>query len=471
MTTLPDSRNRMSARLRMTLFILLGAQFMLSVDFSILNVALPQIGSGVGISSDDLPWVASAYALPAAGFTLLFGRIADLFGRRRLFLAGIVLLTVASVLGGIADSGAPLLTARVLQGLSTAIAAPAALSLLITSFSEGAMRERVLGLNGALLSGGFTVGALVGGTLVGLLSWRWAFLINVPVAVAILIATPRLIADSRAPEKVRLDVPGAVSVTAGLLAFTYGIIDKSLLIGAIGVVLLGVFWAIELRAPAPLASVRILKRPSVKWGNFAGIVVFSMESALIFLMTLYLQDVLHYAPLITGLIFGVPGLAAVAAGVVAGRAIGRFGTRNVLSVGLAVQGLATAPLILLSDDRVMLAVLLPALFISFFGHVTSIVAYTVTATSGLPDSEQGLATGLAALSQQVAVTIGIPILSAVAATRTVQLDGIRLALLVDVVITLVAVALIWAGLRTRSEAVPAAAAGPQVEVGEQAASR
>ncbi|MER5351248.1 MFS transporter [Kitasatospora sp. NPDC002551] len=471
MTTLPDSRNRMSTRLRMTLFILLGAQFMLSVDFSILNVALPQIGSGVGISSDDLPWVASAYALPAAGFTLLFGRIADLFGRRRLFLAGIALLTVASVLGGVADSGAPLLTARVLQGLSTAMATPAALSLLTTSFSEGAMRERVLGLNGALLSGGFTVGALVGGTLVGLLSWRWAFLINVPVAIAILISTPRLIADSRAPEKVRLDVPGAVSVTAGLLAFTYGIIDKSLLIAAIGVVLLGVFWAIELRAPAPLASVRILKRPSVKWGNFAGLVVFAMESALIFLMTLYLQDVLHFAPLTTGLIFGVPGLAAVAAGVIAGRAIGRFGTRTVLTAGLSVQGLATAPLILLGTDRVMLAVLLPALFIGFFGHVTSIVAYTVTATSGLPDSEQGLATGLAALSQQVAVTIGIPVLSAVAATRTVQLDGIRLALVVDVVVTLLAVALVWFGLRTRSEALPKAAADPQFEVGEQVASR
>ncbi|MER7706422.1 MFS transporter [Kitasatospora sp. NPDC097605] len=461
----------MSTRLRLTLFILLGAQFMLSVDFSILNVALPQIGSGVGMSSDDLPWVASAYALPAAGFTLLFGRIADLFGRRRLFLAGITLLTVASVLGGIADTGGPLLTARVLQGLSTAMAAPAALSLLTTSFSEGAMRERVLGLNGALLSGGFTVGALVGGTLVGLLSWRWAFLINVPVAIAILIATPRLIADSRAPEKVRLDVPGAVSVTAGLLAFIYGIIDKNLLIAAAGVVLLGVFWAIELRAPAPLASVRILKRPTVKWGNFAGLVVFAMESALIFLMTLYLQDVLDFAPLTTGLIFGVPGLAAVAAGVIAGRAIGRWGTRTVLTVGLSVQGLATAPLILLGTDRVMLAVLLPALFISFFGHVTSIVAYTVTATSGLPDSEQGLATGLAALSQQVAVTIGIPILSAVAASRAVQLDGIRLALAVDVIVTLLAVGLVWFGLRARSEALPAAVTDPQVEVGEQAVSR
>ncbi|OKI99852.1 MFS transporter [Kitasatospora sp. CB01950] len=467
MTEPSVSSGRLSTRLRLTLFVLLGAQFMLSVDFSILNVALPQIGSGVGISAGDLPWVASAYALPAAGFTLLFGRIADLFGRRRLFLAGISLLTVASVLGGLSDSGSLLLAARVLQGLSTAMAAPAALSLLTTSFSEGAMRERVLGLNGALLSGGFTVGALVGGTLVGLLSWRWAFLINVPVAVAILVATPRLIADSRAPEKVRLDVPGAVSVTAGLLAFTYGVIDRSVWIAAVGVLLLGVFWAVELRAPAPLASVRILKRPSVKWGNFAGLVVFSMESALIFLMTLYLQDVLHFAPLTTGLIFGVPGLAAVAAGVVAGRAIGRYGTRSVLTVGLLVQGLATAPLVLLGTDRVMLAVLLPALFVGFFGHVTSIVAYTVTATSGLPDSEQGLATGLAALSQQVAATIGIPVLSAVAALRVVQLDGIRLALAVDVAVTLVAVGLVWVGLRVRSggSGAGADAVAPVVEVG------
>lgn len=460
----------MSARLKLTLFVLLGAQFMLSVDFSILNVALPKIGSGVGMSQSDLPWVASAYTLPAAGFTLLFGRIADLFGRRRLFLTGVALLAVASILGGFADSAGLLLTARVLQGFSTAMAAPAALSLLITSFSEGAMRDRVLGLNGALLSGGFTVGALVGGTLVGLLSWRWAFLINVPVALVILIATPRLIADSRAPEKVRLDLPGAVTVTGGLLAFIYGVIDKNIAIAAIGVVLLGVFWAIELRAPAPLASVRILKRPTVKWGNFAGFLVFAMESALIFLMTLYLQNVLHLAPLTTGLIFGVPGLAAVAAGVIAGRAIGRFGSRTVLVVGMAAQSLATAPLLLVGTDRVMLAVLIPALFIGFFGHVTSIVAYTVTATSGLPDSEQGLATGLTALSQQVAVTLGIPVLSAIAATRTVELDGIHLALAVNVIVTLVATAFIWFGLRPRVGQPVAAAPEAQLAVGEEATS-
>jgi MFS family permease len=162
----------MSGRQRLVLYLLLGSQFMLSVDFSIWNVALPQVGAAAGLEVSSLAWVATAYALPAAGFTLLFGRVADLVGRRRLFLIGIALLAVSSVLGGFADSAAVLLTARTLQGLATAIATPAALSLLTTSFPEGPVRDRVLGLNGALLSGGFTAGALLGGVLVGVLRLR-----------------------------------------------------------------------------------------------------------------------------------------------------------------------------------------------------------------------------------------------------------------------------------------------------------
>jgi MFS family permease len=191
---------------------------MLSVDFSILNVALPDVGAGVGLGLTWLPWVASAYALPAAGFTLLFGRLADLFGRRRLFLVGMVLLTVASLLGGFATTPRVLLTARALQGLSTAMSIPAALSLLTTTFEEGPARDRVLGLNGALLSGGFTIGALLGGTLVSLLSWRAALFINVPVAVLILALTPFLIPETRIPDRTKLDAVGAVAVTGGLLA-------------------------------------------------------------------------------------------------------------------------------------------------------------------------------------------------------------------------------------------------------------
>ncbi|MGI8331691.1 MFS transporter [Actinomadura scrupuli] len=464
-TTLPP---RFSGRQRLILFVLLGAGFMLSVDFSILNVALPEVGAGVGLDVTGLPWIASAYALPAAGCALLFGRMGDLFGRRRLFLSGVVLLTGASLLGGFASGPETLLAARALQGFATAMAIPAALSLLTTTFTEGATRDRVLGLNGALLSGGFTVGALVGGTLVSLMSWRAAFFINVPVAVVILLLTPFLIRESSLPDRVKLDLPGAVTVTGGLLAVIYGVIEKNIPSGVAGVLLLAAFWVIELRSPAPLAPVRILKRPTVKWGNYAGLVVFTMETAMIFLMTLYLQSILHFSPLITGLIFGVPGLAAVAAGVIAGRFIGRFGSRTVLAVGMSVQGLATLPLVFLGADRVALAVLVPALFIGFFGHVTSIVAYTVTGTSGLPEEEQGLATGLTSMTQQVAITVGIPILSSVAATQSGELTGIHLALSVNVAVTLASVVFIWFGLRPRGERRPAPAAVPVPKEAEEA---
>ncbi len=469
MTTDPTPPPRIGRRERLVLFVLLGAGFMLSVDFSILNVALPQVAAGVGLGLTGLPWITSAYALPAAGFTLLFGRMADLFGRRRLFLSGIALLTGASLLGGFASDAGTLLTARVLQGFATATATPAAMSLLTSTFAEGAMRARILGLNGALLSGGFTVGALVGGSLVSLLSWRAAFFINVPVAVAILLLTPGLIGESSLPDRVRPDLPGAVTGTGGLLALVYAVIERSGPWAVAGVLLLAAFWVIERRSPAPLAPVGILKRPTVKWGNFAGLVVFSMETAMIFLMTLYLQNVLGFSPLATGLIFGVPGLAAVGAGVVAGRAIGRFGSRAVLTAGLSVQGLATLPLVFLGADRLALAVLVPALFIGFFGHVGAIVAYTVTGTSGLANEEQGLATGLTSMTQQVAVTVGIPLLSAVAATQGAELTGIRLALGVNVAVTLVSVALIRFGLRPRGEDLRAAV--PEKVGGRLAGSR
>ena len=451
----PASAPRIGGRELLTLLVLLGAGFMFSVDFSILNVALPDVGAGVGLGPTGLPWVASAYALPAAGFTLLFGRIADLFGRRRLFLSGVVLLIGASLLGGFATNSEMLLTARALQGFATAMAIPASLSLLTTTFAEGSTRDRVLGLNGALLSGGFTIGALVGGTLVSLLSWRSAFFINVPVAVAILVLTPALIKESSLPDRVKLDLPGAVTVTGGLLAVIYGVIEKNVPSVVGGALLLALFWLIELRSAAPLAPVRILRRPTVKWGNYGGLVAFTMEPAMIFLMTLYLQRILGFSPMTTGVIFGIPGLAAVAAGVNAGRVIGRFGTRRVLVGGLSVQALATLPLVFVGADRWALAILIPALFVGFFGHVTAIVAYTVTGTSGLPDAEQGLATGLTSMTQQVAITIGIPLLSSVAATQSVELTGIHLALTVNVAVTLVSVVLIWFGLRPRGgERVP-----------------
>ncbi|MEV7041277.1 MFS transporter [Amycolatopsis sp. NPDC051061] len=432
---------RFTPKQRTALVVLLGAGFLLSIDFSILNVALPQVGAGVGLDVGALPWVSTAFVLPAAGFTLVCGRLADLLGRRRLFRSGMALLIAGSLLGGFAASPELLLTARALQGFATAMTLPAALSLLTTTFAEGAGRDRVLGLNGALLSGGFTVGALAGGTLVDLLSWRAAFFVNVPVAVAILIAS-RVVAESTRPGRTRPDLPGAVTVSGGLLALVYAVIASSLVAAIAAVVLLTAFAVVERRAPAPLVPPRILARRTVKWGNFGGLVLFAVEPAVIYLTTLYLQRVLGLSPLVTGLVFGVPGLASVVAGVLAGRAIGRFGSRVLLAAGLVVQALATLPLVFLGPDRTALLILIPALFVGFFGHVSAIVAFTVTATSGLPDEEQGLATGLTSMTQQVGITVGIPVLSAVAG-----LGGTRLALGVAVAATLASVVLITVKLK------------------------
>ena len=222
----------------------------------------------------------------------------------------------------------------------------------------------------------------------------------------------------------------------------FGITEWSLLALIVGLALLALFFRIERRAAVPLVAIEMLVRPSVRWGNFAALIIFSMEAGLVFLVTLYIQDVLHFGPLETGLIFGVPGLASVVAGIVAGRIIARRGARIVLLAALLVQGGMTAPLILLTTQPIWLWLLIPALFGGFFGHITAVVAATVTATSEVADTNKGVATGLIATSQRVAVTIGIPILAAVMAIRADLLAGIHLALAADVALTLAAVAMI-----------------------------
>ncbi|MCH8684423.1 MFS transporter [Pedomonas mirosovicensis] len=448
----------MTARQRLVAVLLLGTNFMLSVDFSILNIALPEVGRAVGLNVANLPWVTTAFALPAAGLSLLFGRLGDLYGRRRMFLAGLTLLAVASLLGGISTGPFTLLAARSLQGTAAAMTAPAALSLLITTFADRRQRERVLGWNGMLLSAGFTVGALLGGTLVGMLSWRWAFLINVPVAILILALAPFLIAARGSSDRVPLDVPGAASVTLGLLALVFAITDRSLLALVAGMILLTLFILIEQRTTMPLIAIGMLARPAVRWGNLAALAIFSMEAGLIFLMTLYLQDVLHLPPSTAGLIFGVPGLASVAAGIVAGRIIGRHGARSVLLAALLVQGGLTAPLTLLGNAPIWLWLLVPALFVGFLGHITAVVAATVIATSQASEADAGLLTGLVTTSQRIAVTVGIPALGAVMGLSADLLTGIRVALAANAIFTAAAVVLIGLGLR--GERLPAPAAAP-----------
>lgn len=443
----------MTAHQRLVVVLLLSANFMLSADFSILNIALPEVGRAVGLEVNEFPWVATAFALPAAGLSLLCGRLGDLYGLRRMFVLGLALLAGSSLLGGIATGPALLLAARALQGVATAMTGPAALALLITSFADERQRARVLGLNGALLSGGFTFGALVGGLLVGVLSWRWAFLINVPIALLILALTPFTVPAARPHRGVRLDIPGAVSVTLGLLAIVFGFTEQSLPALGAGLALLALFVRIERRALAPLVAIEMLAWPSVRWGNVAMLIIFSMEAGLIYLVTLYLQEVLHLGPVTTGLVFGVPGLASIAAGIVAGRLIARHGARSVLLAALLVQGGFTAPLLFLTSEPLSMWLLIPALFVGFFGHITAVVAATVTATTDAPEASKGMASGLMTTSQRVASTIGIPALAAVMALRVDLLSGIHLALAADVLITSIAVVMIGAGLKQRPPAI------------------
>ncbi|WP_066952618.1 MFS transporter [Streptomyces lushanensis] len=458
---------RLTGRLRLVLVVLLVAQFMLAVDFSILNVALPVMGRGLGFSLGNLQWIATSFALAAAGFTLLFGRIADLVGRRRLFLAGLAVLGAASLLGGLAVNPEMLLIARVAQGLATAAVTPAGLSLLTSSFPEGPLRSRALGLNGALMSAGFTTGAVLGGVLTDLLSWRWSFLVNVPVALAVLIVAPTVIAESRGDRRARLDLPGALAVTVGLLSLVYGLTragehgfgdPKALLWLILGVVLLVVFYFVEKGVPEPLVPVRILRRRTVIFGNLAGLLAFVTETSLVFLMTLYLQKVLGFSPLAAGLSFGVLGLGTVVGGVTAARVIGRIGTTPALVTGGLVQAVATVALVGLGDSRSSMWLLLTATFVGGVGNMLVIVGFMVTATSGLPDAEQGMATGMATMSQQVGITMGTPIMSAVvtahaggSADAEVILDGVSVAVLVNALIVVAGVIMAALFLRTGKE--------------------
>ncbi|MEV4255303.1 MFS transporter [Spirillospora sp. NPDC049652] len=430
----------MSGRQRLLLTLLLGAQFMVAVDFSILNVALPEVGAGLGFSLANLQWIATAFALAAAGFTLLFGRLADLVGRKRLFIGGMAVLGASSLLGGLATGPEVLLTARVLQGLATAAVTPAGLALLTTAFREGPLRERALGLNGALMSAGFTAGAILGGLLTSLLSWRFAFLINVPVAALVVALAPRMITDSRPAVRPRLDLPGAASVTAGLLLLVFGLTQAgehgwtapgTLGSLAAGAVLVVAFWFVEKRAAEPLVPTALLKRRTVIWGNTAGLVAFVTETSLVFLLTLYLQKVLGYSPLATGLAFGVLGLGTVLGGAFGGRVVGRFGARATILTGGLVQAAATATLIALGTSPAWIGLLLAATFAGGVGNMLMIVAFMVTATSGLPDADQGRATGLATMTQQIGITLGTPIMSAVviaSSTAADVLPGIRVAI-------------------------------------------
>ncbi|NUP52589.1 MAG: MFS transporter [Catenulispora sp.] len=468
----------MSARAKLVLFLLCAANFMVAVDFSILNIAVPSIGKDLGISEANLQWVSTAFALPSGGFLLLSGRIGDLVGRKKVFVTGTVLFTAASLIAALAWIPAVLLAARALQGVGAAMIVPTGMALLTTSFAEGPQRERALGINGTLMTVGFTFGMVLGGVLTQAFSWRSTMVLNTVMGALVLLGAPRLLTESRNAHSTKLDVPGAITVTSALLALIYALSTAAqvgfgradVVVGlAAGVALLAAFVAIEARAAEPLVSLRILRRRSVAVGNLGGLVTFATMSSVVFLGTLFLQQVNGMSPTLTGLVFGVMGVVAALGGMVAPKAIGRFGARATLVGGLIAQGALIAPLALIDSSNGTL-LLLTVAAAAAFGHLGAIVAYGVTATSGLSDAEQGLATGLVTTSQQVGLTIGIPLFSALASARADSLreaghtakdaltGGIRLGLGADGLVVLVVAVLVGLGLRTGRKAKAAATA-------------
>ncbi|MFF5185091.1 MFS transporter [Streptomyces sp. NPDC000345] len=460
-TSLPETPGapRLSARDRLVLFVLCAAQFMVALDFSVLNVALPVLGADLGMSTSALQWAVTAFALPSGGFLLLFGRMGDLYGRRRLFLAGLALFGTASLLATFAWDPASFLTGRALQGLGAAAIVPTGMSLLTTTFPEGPARDRALGISGTLLSLGFTVGMVAGGVLTDTLGWRSTMGLLTVFALVVLPLAPGLLPESRTPERPRLDVPGAVTVTTGLLSLIYALstaadhgFGRTDVIATLiaGVLFLSAFVAVESRTRAPLVSLPMLRRRTVAWGNLGGLVTFSMMSTVVFVLTLYLQETLRLSAFETGLVFGVQGVLSVVAGTCAPKVIGRHGARRTLVGSLTGQGVLVAALLALDTHTWSVWLATAAVSLASMCHLGAIISYGLTVTSGVPDEEQGLATGLVTSTQQVGITVGIPLLGVLATTSDDLLAGVHTVLALDAGIVLAAALLVGLGLRGRA---------------------
>jgi EmrB/QacA subfamily drug resistance transporter len=409
------------------------AQFMVILDATIVNVALPSIQTDLELSEANLQWIVNAYTLVFGGFLLLGGRAGDLIGRKRLFLAGLVVFTVASLLNGLAVNEGMLIASRALQGLGAAFISPAALSIISTTFKEGAERSRALGVWAAIAIGGAAIGLIMGGVLTQLFSWPWIFFVNVPVGVVTFVLALRLIPESRDEHAHRaFDVAGAVSVTGGLMALVYAIVKaetagwgSATTIGffALSAILLVSFVVIELRSKAPLVRLSIFRVRSLLTANVVMLLVASGMFAMFFFNTLYIQRVLGYGPLEAGLAF-LPFTAGVmvSAGL-ASQFAPRIGVRPIAAAGMVVTALGMLLLARLPVDGSYVVDVLPALVIASLGMGAVFMPLTLIATTGLEDEDQGLASGLFNTSQQFGGALGLAILSTLAAGRTADAGG------------------------------------------------
>ncbi len=403
------------------------AQFMVVLDATVVNVALPTIQSNLGFSEQNLSWVLNAYTLMFGGFLLLGGRFADAFGRRRLFMAGIAVFSGASLICGVSQSEGMLLVARGLQGLGGAMVSPAALSIILTTFAEGHERNRALAVWGAIAGAGGAVGLLLGGVLVQALSWRWVFFINVPLGATVLALAPRVIPESRAPGTTRgYDAEGAIAITLGLMALvftlikadTWGWTSVQTLAGFAGAaVLIAAFVLVERRHENPLVPLRIFSNRSLAASDATMLVVAAGLFGVFLFCTLYLQQVLGYSALETGVAYLPWTLTTIAVSTLASRIVDRFTPKPVLLGGLVM---ATAGFLLLSrvsghDDYA--SHVLPAMIVLGAGLGMTFVPITISATSGVAPADSGLASGLLTTTQQVGGSLGLAILSTVSTTR------------------------------------------------------
>jgi EmrB/QacA subfamily drug resistance transporter len=410
------------------LALIVVAQFMVILDVAIVNVALPSIKTDLGFSQESLQWVVTAYAILFGGALLLGGRLADLLGRRRIFMAGVGLFAVSSLLCGLAWSESSLIAFRAVQGFGGALLAPATLSILMTTFREGRDRNVALGIWGAASGSGAAAGVLLGGVLTSYLHWEWIFFINVPVGAAAVALAPWLLRESRIDAGHRhFDVAGAAAVTAGVMLLVYTLTraaeDGWLTVSTLGLLgasalLLLTFVAVELRSRAPLLPMRIFRLRTLAAANATAVVIAAVAFSEFFLLTLYLQEVLHYSALQTGGAFVAITLTIMIFSNVAQMLVTRLGVRTVLTTGLVVAAAGLALLIRLPVDGHYASDVLPALLVNGVGMAFCFVPVTIAGLTGVGRGEAGVASGLINTSRQVGGAIGLAAISTIAATST-----------------------------------------------------
>ncbi|MEU5546055.1 MFS transporter [Streptomyces sioyaensis] len=467
--TLPETARRTSAPAWLVMVLVCAGQFLVVLDVSVVNVALPAMRTGLGLSELGLQWIVNAYVITFAGFMLLGGRAADLFGRKRIFVLGLALFTLASLGGGLAQQPWQLIAARTVQGVGAAVLSPATLTILTTSFPTGPARTRAIGTWTAVGAGGGAVGGLVGGVLTESLSWRWVLLINVPVGALVLAGAVLWLTESRQDAGRRLDVPGALLVTGGLALVAYGIVQtetdgwasaSALLPLAAGLVVIAAFLAVEARAKAPLMPLGLFRLRSVSSANAAMVLAGAAMFSMWYFLSLYVQNVLGYRPLQAGLSFIPHSLSIVLGSKIAPRLMNRLGAKTLAITGAVISAAGMVWQGTMDVHGSYLGTILgPGILMALGAGLTATPIASI-ATSGADPADQGLVSGLINTSRQMGGALGLSVLSTVAASRTeanngpqAMADGYGLAFQVGSLILLVSLVLMIVALpRRRAEA-------------------